>query len=228
MRFGRRRQRRLQRQRRWSGDRRHPGLAQRAGHAAGRPRLAQGDLRGRPPRLHADHRGAAVGGARRAPHHRPLQRLRDPRRGRGRQHPGGDVHDRRRLQPTSPPSSTSLGGDDLLEGFVEAGSVDDDVFAVPYYAGSKYVFYRKDLFAASGIEVPTTTEEFVAAAIKLKQDNPEPGELLGLLVPGPGLAQRGDLRLERRRRPGCRRRRRVAGRALHARSPRPGWRRCRR
>ena len=78
----------------------------------------------------------------------------------------------------------ALGGDDLLQGFVEAGSVGDDVFAVPYYAGSKYVFYRKDLFAASGIEVPTTTDEFVAAAIKLKQDNPDPANFSGYWFPG--------------------------------------------
>ncbi|WP_205857460.1 extracellular solute-binding protein, partial [Phytoactinopolyspora endophytica] len=31
-----------------------------------------------------------------------------------------------------------LGGDDLLPGFVEAGSVDDRTYAVPLYAGSKY------------------------------------------------------------------------------------------
>jgi N,N'-diacetylchitobiose transport system substrate-binding protein len=78
----------------------------------------------------------------------------------------------------------ALGGDDLLQGFVEAGSVGDDVFAVPYYAGSKYVFYRKDLFEASGLEVPTTTEEFVDAAIKLKQDNPQPANFSGYWFPG--------------------------------------------
>lgn len=77
-----------------------------------------------------------------------------------------------------------LGGDDLLQGFVEAGSVGDDVFAVPYYAGSKYVFYRTDLFEKAGLEVPTTTEEFVDAAITLKQDNPEPANFSGFWLPG--------------------------------------------
>ena len=56
------------------------------------------DVRGRPPRLHAHHRGAGVGGPRRAAHHRSVQRGRDPRRRRGRQHPGADVHHGRRLQ----------------------------------------------------------------------------------------------------------------------------------
>jgi N,N'-diacetylchitobiose transport system substrate-binding protein len=77
-----------------------------------------------------------------------------------------------------------LGGDDLLPGFVAAGSVDGATYAVPYYAGSKYVFYRKDLFEKSGLEVPTTTEEFVAAAIKLKKDNPKPANFSGFWLPG--------------------------------------------
>ncbi|TDD72954.1 extracellular solute-binding protein [Jiangella aurantiaca] len=77
-----------------------------------------------------------------------------------------------------------LGGDDLLQGFVEAGSADDKTYAVPLYAGSSYVFYRKDLFAASGIEVPTTMQEFVDAAVKLKQDNASVPNFSGFWLPG--------------------------------------------
>ncbi len=77
-----------------------------------------------------------------------------------------------------------LGGDDLLPGFVAAGTADGATYAVPYYAGSKYVFYRKDLFEKSGIEVPTTTDEFVDAAIKLKKDNPKPANFSGFWLPG--------------------------------------------
>ena len=77
-----------------------------------------------------------------------------------------------------------LGGDDLLPGFVAAGTADGATYAVPYYAGSKYVFYRKDLFKKSGLEVPTTTDEFVDAAIKLKKDNPQPANFSGFWLPG--------------------------------------------
>jgi N,N'-diacetylchitobiose transport system substrate-binding protein len=77
-----------------------------------------------------------------------------------------------------------LGGDDLLPGFVEAGTADGVTSAVPYYAGSKYVFYREDLFKKSGIDVPTTTDEFVDAAVKLKADNPEPANFSGFWFPG--------------------------------------------
>lgn len=77
-----------------------------------------------------------------------------------------------------------LGGDDLLPGFVAAGTADGATYAVPYYTGSKYVFYRKDLFEKSGLEVPTTTDEFVDAAIKLKKDNPKPANFSGFWLPG--------------------------------------------
>ena len=63
-----------------------------------------------------------------------------------------------------------LGGDKLLPSFVEVGSVDDKQFALPYYFGSRYMFYRKDVWEKAGITVPTTLAEFNAAAAKLKTD----------------------------------------------------------
>lgn len=77
-----------------------------------------------------------------------------------------------------------LGGDDLLQGFVEGATVDGETYAVPYYAGSKYIFYRKDLFEKAGLEVPTTMDEFVDAAITLKEDNPKPANFSGFWFPG--------------------------------------------
>jgi N,N'-diacetylchitobiose transport system substrate-binding protein len=76
------------------------------------------------------------------------------------------------------------GGDDLLKGFVEGAQVDGKTYAVPYYAGAKYVFYRKDLFDKAGLSVPTTTDEFVDDAIKLKQANPSPANFSGFWFPG--------------------------------------------
>ena len=77
-----------------------------------------------------------------------------------------------------------FGGNDLLPGFVEAGSADGKTYALPYYAGSKFVFYRKDLFEQSGLTVPTTMEEFIDAAVTLKQDNPQPANFSGFWLPG--------------------------------------------
>ena len=77
-----------------------------------------------------------------------------------------------------------LGGDDLLQGFVDGATVDGETYAVPYYAGSKYIFYRKDLFEKAGLEVPTTMDEFVDAAVALKADNPKPANFSGFWFPG--------------------------------------------
>jgi N,N'-diacetylchitobiose transport system substrate-binding protein len=77
-----------------------------------------------------------------------------------------------------------LGGDDLLQGFVDGATVDGSTYAVPYYAGSKYIFYRKDLFKQAGLEVPTTMDEFVDAAVALKQANAKPANFSGFWFPG--------------------------------------------
>ncbi|WP_411700047.1 extracellular solute-binding protein [Conyzicola sp.] len=64
-----------------------------------------------------------------------------------------------------------LGGDKLLPSFVEVGSVDDAQFALPYYFGSRYMFYRKDVWEKAGITVPATLAEFNEAAAALKTDS---------------------------------------------------------
>lgn len=78
----------------------------------------------------------------------------------------------------------ALGGDDLLPGFVEGATVDGKTYAVPYYAGSTYVFYRKDLFEKAGIEgVPQDMASFVEAAKKLKADS-DKADFSGYWLPG--------------------------------------------
>jgi len=64
-----------------------------------------------------------------------------------------------------------LGGDKLLPSFVEVGSVDGAEYALPYYFGSRYMFYRKDVWEKAGITVPTTLAEFNDAAAALKTDS---------------------------------------------------------
>ncbi|MFC5860299.1 extracellular solute-binding protein [Agromyces flavus] len=65
-----------------------------------------------------------------------------------------------------------LGGDDLLPGFVEAGSYDDKFYAAPLYAGSRLVFYKKDALAAAGLEAPTTLDQYIEQGIALADANP--------------------------------------------------------
>lgn len=63
-----------------------------------------------------------------------------------------------------------LGGDDLLQSFVEVGAVDGANYALPYYFGSRYMFYRADIWKAAGVEVPTTLDEFGTAVASLTTD----------------------------------------------------------
>ncbi len=61
----------------------------------------------------------------------------------------------------------SIGGKDLsLQGFVEGGSVDGTLFAAPYYAGSRIVFYNKELVK----DIPATLGDVTkqAAALNTK------------------------------------------------------------
>jgi N,N'-diacetylchitobiose transport system substrate-binding protein len=64
-----------------------------------------------------------------------------------------------------------LGGDKLLKSFVDVGVVDGKNYALPYYFGSRYAFYRKDLYAAAGVEVPTTLSQLTDVASTLHSDS---------------------------------------------------------
>lgn len=65
-----------------------------------------------------------------------------------------------------------LGGDDLLPSFVEIGKYDGKNYTLPYYFGSRYVFYRKDLWAAAGVtEPPATLPELTEAVKKITTDS---------------------------------------------------------
>lgn len=66
----------------------------------------------------------------------------------------------------------ALGGDDLLPGFVEAGSYDGKFYAAPLYSGARLVFYKKDALAAAGLGVPTTLDEYIENAEALAAANP--------------------------------------------------------
>ena len=54
-----------------------------------------------------------------------------------------------------------------LDGLAAAGRYGGKLYGVPYYAGSRVVTYRTDLFKKANIKVPTSLAEFTAAARKL-------------------------------------------------------------
>lgn len=98
------------------------------------------------------------------------------------------------LGNTQVPTYTSVGafedltsllgelGDIGPEGFIEAGTYEDTVYAVPYYWGSRYVFFDTAAFTDADLEVPTTLEEFSAAALALHQAGD--GSFSGFWLPG--------------------------------------------
>ncbi|MCV2393759.1 extracellular solute-binding protein [Actinotalea sp. M2MS4P-6] len=64
-----------------------------------------------------------------------------------------------------------LGGDKLLQSFVDVGMVDGKNYALPYYFGSRYMFYRKDIWDAAGLTAPTTLSEFSDDVKQLRTDS---------------------------------------------------------
>ncbi len=71
---------------------------------------------------------------------------------------------------------SALGGDDLLQSFVELGSEDGTLYAAPYYAGSRVVFYSPSMFTGT---VPTTLDQYVADGMAMKTDT-----VSGIYAPG--------------------------------------------
>lgn len=69
-----------------------------------------------------------------------------------------------------------LGGSDLLSGLVDAGSMDGALYAAPYYAGGRIVFYTPQIV---GDTLPETLEEYVEKGISLKTDT-----VSGIFAPG--------------------------------------------
>ena len=66
-----------------------------------------------------------------------------------------------------------LGGDKLLQSFVDAGKVDGKNYTLPYYFGSRYMFYRKDVYSAAGATVPTTLDQFNTTVADITAKNPK-------------------------------------------------------
>src|SRR6266851_1693052 len=63
-----------------------------------------------------------------------------------------------------------------LKGLAASGAFGGKTYGVPYYAGSRVITYRTDLFKSAGInKLPATTAEYAADAKKLLAKNPTKG-----------------------------------------------------
>lgn len=69
-----------------------------------------------------------------------------------------------------------LGGDDLLSGLVDAGTYEGALYAAPYYAGGRIVFYTPQIV---GDTLPETLEDYVAKGVELTTDT-----VSGIYAPG--------------------------------------------
>ena len=87
-----------------------------------------------------------------------------------------------------------------LKGLAASGRYGGKLYGVPYYAGSRVVTYRSDLYKKAGItKLPTRLAQFTADAKKLGCEERQEGLLAGLHR-GHRLVLRDGLRLRLRRR----------------------------
>jgi N,N'-diacetylchitobiose transport system substrate-binding protein len=61
----------------------------------------------------------------------------------------------------------------LVDGLVEAGTLDGALYGMPWYAGVRSVLYRTDVFAELGLVPPTTWDELVAVGQRIKEARPD-------------------------------------------------------
>lgn len=71
--------------------------------------------------------------------------------------------------------------DDLVDGLVEAGTYDETLYGMPWYAGVRSLVYNTEMFEKAGVEPPTTWAELEDAAAALKKEFPDK---IAVAVPG--------------------------------------------
>lgn len=71
--------------------------------------------------------------------------------------------------------------DDMVEGLVEAGTYDGELYGMPWYAGVRALVYRTDIFDELGLSAPTTWQEIVDAGTAIKAAYPD---MIPFAVPG--------------------------------------------
>jgi N,N'-diacetylchitobiose transport system substrate-binding protein len=70
---------------------------------------------------------------------------------------------------------------DLVEGLVEAGTYDGQLYGMPWYAGVRALVYNTEIFEQAGVEPPTTWAELEEAAKTIKAELPDK---IAVAVPG--------------------------------------------
>ncbi|MFJ4997989.1 sugar ABC transporter substrate-binding protein [Microbacterium sp. NPDC088619] len=63
--------------------------------------------------------------------------------------------------------------DDLVEGLAVAGTYDEELYGMPWYAGVRSIVYRTDVFEELGLEAPKTWDDIVTAGEAIKAAKPD-------------------------------------------------------
>ncbi|GAB3262234.1 sugar ABC transporter substrate-binding protein [Arthrobacter pigmenti] len=71
--------------------------------------------------------------------------------------------------------------EDLVDGLVEAGTVDGELYGMPWYAGVRSVIYRTDVFKELNLQEPQSWDELLKTAQTIKQQKPD---MIPWAVPG--------------------------------------------
>ena len=85
-----------------------------------------------------------------------------------------------------------------LAGLAASGRFGGKLYGVPYYAGSRVVTYRTDVFKKAGVKVPASLAQFTADGEEARAQQHRQG-LLARLHRGHRLVLRDELRLRLRR-----------------------------
>ncbi len=71
-----------------------------------------------------------------------------------------------------------------LQSLTDSCTLGGRLYCVPYYAGSRAVVYRKDMFASAGVQVPTSMDDLMQDGQKLMNANQGDSNFSALYYPG--------------------------------------------
>lgn len=71
-----------------------------------------------------------------------------------------------------------------LQSLTESCTVNGKLYCVPYYAGSRAIIYRKDLFASANVQPPRSTDELLQVGRQLMNANRNDANFSALYFPG--------------------------------------------
>jgi N,N'-diacetylchitobiose transport system substrate-binding protein len=71
--------------------------------------------------------------------------------------------------------------EDLVESVLDTATVDDKVYGIPWFTGTRALYYRTDVFTELGLEPPKTLEELTETAREIRSARPD---LYGMAVGG--------------------------------------------